>query len=140
MRRVLSILLLLVLGFGPTATAGALASGLIFAPASGWTGKIDESRIPACCRRNGKHHCAMGTQGESAPSTSQTSVFAKDSCPCSPRALAATAPTVVGLLGPISNSSAYPSSLRVQTPTQAAAQKARLRSWPKRGPPATQTL
>ena len=64
MRRILSILLLLVLGLGPEAPATALASGLISGPASAWSGKVDESRLPACCRRNGKHHCAMSA-GES---------------------------------------------------------------------------
>src|SRR5271156_3857634 len=126
MRRVLSILLLLVLSLGPAATAGALASG----PASGWTGKIDESRIPACCRRNGKHHCSMGSQADSAPSTGETSVFANDSCPCSPRALASTAPTTVALLGFNASSTAYPSRLRVQLPTAAAWQISERRSWP----------
>jgi hypothetical protein len=25
-----------------------------------------ESRLPACCRRNGKHHCVIATEGSSA--------------------------------------------------------------------------
>lgn len=44
MRRALSIFLILFFGFGPlTATLSA----------------SDEANLPACCRRNGAHHCAM---------------------------------------------------------------------------------
>lgn len=44
MRRALSILLVLFFGLGP------LSATL---PGS------DDARLPACCRRNGAHHCAM---------------------------------------------------------------------------------
>jgi hypothetical protein len=131
MRRILSILLLLALGLGQAASAAALTSG----PASGWTGKIDESRIPACCRRNGKHHCEMGSQGNSAQSAGETSIFAKDCCPCAPRALASTAPTVVAFLGVSAKSTGYASSLRVPFPTTASPLINDRRSRPKRGPP-----
>ena len=44
MRRAVSLLLILFFGLGPlTATLQAQ----------------DDSRLPACCRRNGAHHCAM---------------------------------------------------------------------------------
>jgi hypothetical protein len=47
MRRGFSILLILVFGLGPlSATLQAK----------------DESYLPACCRRNGAHHCAMAVQ------------------------------------------------------------------------------
>lgn len=45
MRRILA--LLLVLSF----------SGPLIAPV--FTNSIDEAALPACCRRNGKHHCMM---------------------------------------------------------------------------------
>ena len=47
MRRALSIWLLLLFGLGPLAAV---------LPAS------DDARLPACCRRNGAHHCAMTAQ------------------------------------------------------------------------------
>ncbi len=44
MRRGLSLFLILFFGFG------SLALGL---------SATSESRLPPCCRRHGKHHCAM---------------------------------------------------------------------------------
>jgi hypothetical protein len=32
-----------------------------------------EAGLPACCRRNGKHHCTLATQGSSSGPTLQTS-------------------------------------------------------------------
>jgi len=139
MRRILSIWLLLILGWGSVAPMGALASG----PASGWTGKVDESRLPACCRRHGKHHCAMGSmssQGDAAQSASERSVSAKDSCPFSPRALASTVPSVAALIRTAADSITYPDTLLVQHASTAAAQVSDRRSWPKRGPPMAQSL
>ncbi len=49
MRRGLSILLVLVFGLGPLTEV---------LPAS------DDLRLPACCRRNGAHHCAMAAMME----------------------------------------------------------------------------
>ncbi|MGB6132089.1 MAG: hypothetical protein WCC14_10470 [Acidobacteriaceae bacterium] len=45
MRRILAALLVLVF------------SGPLIAPI--FTGTVDEAALPACCRRNGKHHCMM---------------------------------------------------------------------------------
>lgn len=52
-------------------------------------GKDAENGLHACCRRNGKHHCAMaGERGESA---TQTPLFraAVEKCPFCPAALTA---------------------------------------------------
>jgi hypothetical protein len=103
MRRILSILLVLILGLGPVVPAGALAAGLIPEFASGWTGKVDESRLPACCRRNGKHHCAMmammqqQAREQQAEADRAASVSSRDDCPFAPKALAATAASVAAL-------------------------------------------
>jgi hypothetical protein len=76
MRRALILLLALVLGLGP-AMAAAPASAMELA----WTALtgVDGSRLPACCRRNGTHHCMQmaGAAGKGA------SVSASDSCPYS---------------------------------------------------------
>jgi hypothetical protein len=50
LRKVLSIVLLLV--FGLAAVAPLLAAG-----------QDADAGLPACCRRNGAHHCAMGIAG-----------------------------------------------------------------------------
>jgi hypothetical protein len=134
MRRILSILVALVLGLGP-AMAAVPANAL----ASGWTGKIDESRLPACCRRNGKHHCAMASTGqtdEATGKTAETTVSANDSCPLMPRTLASTAPSVAALLHAMSSSTLLPTRACAQHGSAAAAQISEQRSWPKRGPPA----
>ncbi len=63
MRRLQSILVLLFLIAGPLWNAiPALASG----PNSAVNGQLIESRLPACCRRHGAHHCAaeLPTRGE----------------------------------------------------------------------------
>ena len=44
MRRALSIFFVLFFGLGPLAAA---------------LGEEEETRLPACCRRHGKHHCNM---------------------------------------------------------------------------------
>jgi hypothetical protein len=67
MRRVASALLVLV--FSLPLIAPALAS----AP--------DESQLPACCRRNGKHHCAMSMAMDSLSSRYRT---VSEKCPFSP--------------------------------------------------------
>ena len=55
-------------------------SGPLIAPV--FTGSVDESALPACCRRNGKHHCMMYRMmmGE-VPSKYQT---VTEKCPYSP--------------------------------------------------------
>jgi hypothetical protein len=135
MRRILSILVLLVLGLGPAVPAGSLASSI----RSGWTSKIDESHVPACCRRNGKHHCSMSAE-QFADLSRETTVAASDSCPCMPCALASTAPQLSALV------QAAPTATHIRTQFQAlqsldsAAHTSNRRDWPRRGPPASQTL
>jgi hypothetical protein len=41
----------------------------------------DESQLPACCRRNGKHHCAMSMQMGNIPSRFHV---VSETCPYSP--------------------------------------------------------
>ncbi len=68
MRRALAMLL--VIGFGLPLIAPAFASG------------PDEASLPACCRRNGAHHCSMaGMTTVNVPSHDR-SVSAK--CPYAP--------------------------------------------------------
>jgi hypothetical protein len=141
MRRILSILLLLVLGLGPDAPATALASGLISGMTSRWSGKVDESRLPACCRRNGKHHCAMGSEAsQAAHSSSEATVSALDSCPFMPHALTSLAPSFAAIGASAAKSSTLASELRVEHGVGPAAQMSDRRSWPKRGPPSSQIL
>lgn len=69
MRRALAILL--VFAFSLPLIAPALAS----AP--------DESQLPACCRRDGKHHCAMFSDAVSV-NVSKRVTTVSGKCPCPP--------------------------------------------------------
>jgi hypothetical protein len=67
MRRAFAALLVLVFSF--PLIAPALASS------------PDASQLPACCRRNGKHHCAMGMEMGGSPARSH---LLSEKCPYSP--------------------------------------------------------
>lgn len=134
MRRILSILLLLALGLGPALPAGALASSI----RSGWTGKVDESRIPACCRRNGKHHCDMSALP--APAGETTVAASSECCPCAPRALVSTAPASAALAAALQASFEFRTALRTTRPRTVAIRTRGDLARPKRGPPSLQTI
>lgn len=78
MRRAFSILLMLFLGLGPLTA---------LLPAS------DEARLPACCRRNGAHHCDMALQvaamGSRTAADSAPGFSAPTTCPNYPGCLVA---------------------------------------------------
>jgi len=136
MRRLLSTLLLAIFGLSPAISAlpaDALASGWASEWISGWTGKVDQSRLPACCRRNGKHHCAMGAMAHSG---GETAVTANDPCPFAPQTMAATAPAAAAVLMASADPAQLTSQLRVQLARVTFAALASRRSQPKRGPPA----
>jgi hypothetical protein len=135
MRRILSILLLLALGLGPAGAVDGLASGL----RSGWTGKVDESRVPACCRHDGKHHCSMSAE-QFADLSGKTTVAARESCPCMPQTLASTAPQLSALAKSTSAATDFPAQFHAPLTVTSAAHTGDCRDWPRRGPPAAQTL
>ena len=93
------------------------------------------SSVPACCRKNGTHHCAMNTQDQSDdPDGALQSV--RNRCPMFPSSTAAP--------GHNSAATVRPSSLFfaaiVSHPTAHAQTNAHYRvsfsrSWHKRGPP-----
>ena len=66
MRRALSIILGLIFGLGPLAPA---------------FGASEDARLPACCRRQGAHHCAMAEAmvKSQRENVSRTPVFAAPS-------------------------------------------------------------
>lgn len=135
MRRILSILLTLVVGFGPAIAAvpaNALASGY-----SPWTGQQDESRLPACCRKHGAHHCAMSMG--IAGNIRETTISATGCCPCWPHVIASTA-TSAATLGTPRNP--LPIAIETHAAHQAllAAFVSERRTWPKRGPPSQQGI
>lgn len=75
MRRILAILVLLAFGL-PGITPLLAPSGDM------------QSDLPACCRRNGKHHCTMQLEGRAASISSATSVAAPSpKCPFYPKGI-----------------------------------------------------
>jgi hypothetical protein len=92
-----------------------------------------EPTLPACCRRDGKHHCMMRMSG-----TAESGVLLKavqERCPYFPK----NAPSMGG------NCCAPPPSISVTSPvfshpaakpqTEARYRVSLLRGWQKRGPP-----
>jgi hypothetical protein len=122
MQRVIAILLLVLFC--------SLAGEPLFAASSG-----GESNLPACCRRDGKHHCAMGMTRETESSERHISTIG-EKCPCCPASAAAihdqpfsAPPSMVFYAALVS----HPSS---QVQTRAQARISFDRSRQKRGPPA----
>ena len=79
MRQALTAFLVLFFGLGPLTAV---------LPAS------DEARLPACCRRNGAHHCAMAMQMAAMDAGHGPALSAPSHCPVYPGAAAALLSTV----------------------------------------------
>jgi hypothetical protein len=94
-----------------------------------------ESNLPACCRRNGAHHCTMSL--DEAASNSATSVQAiRQTCPSFP-AIAAPANASLALARPSAAVfAALLSHPSIQFQTEARYRVSFNRSHQKRGPPA----
>ena len=120
MRRALASLLLAVFGFPSIAP-------VVFADA--------ESNLPECCRRGGKHHCAMMT--DDAPVKGVSLRSAHPRCPLYPGISAAPAVEYVAVLnssGIVFGALANPAAIHVQT--QAVYRISFSRARQERGPPA----
>jgi hypothetical protein len=81
LRRLISILLLVVFGFPVVLPMLAM-------------GQDAEASLPACCRRNGKHHCMMSTDSRGKLFTDHSPQFdaTPEKCPYSPAAVAPVPP------------------------------------------------
>jgi hypothetical protein len=89
MRRALSIFLILVFGVGP------LSSTL---------GASEDTRLPACCRRHGAHHCAVSagmTAMMAGGASGKIIVTAPSTCPAYPGSADETTPAPFGLPVPL---------------------------------------
>lgn len=134
-KKILSILLLAVVGL-------ASATPLLTLAAQALTHGADRhSSLPACCRRNGKHHCTMSL-GERSQLAQHGPDFnsSPDKCPYCPGTVAATHADVLA----VSLSEGHCDFL-VSHPSAVAQTewKRRIsldRSHQKRGPPATHLL
>jgi hypothetical protein len=124
-RRLFSILLLLVFGLPSVTPLLALTAG-------------SEASLPACCRRSGKHQCAMNAELAAKLSQSSTVLRAPvEKCPSYPAALVVNAR--IQLAAPISEVVyaelvAHPACV-AQTESKLRISIARTRQ--ERGPPAS---
>lgn len=123
MRRLLAISLLLLFSFPLVSPLFALSAN-------------PDANLPACCRRNGTHHCHLNMQQASA-TAGRDAVFATPSkCPFYPGAATlvrhhdAKLHTIAGLLVEAVHHSA------IKAPTYAYVRVALDTAWQKRGPPA----
>jgi hypothetical protein len=119
MRRALASLLLAVFSFPLIAPA-------MFADA--------ESQLPECCRRGGKHHCAM-TMDEAAPASGVTFRSIPQRCPLYCGALSAPGDYVAVLKSSGAVFGALVSHPAIQLQVEAGYRISFSRSAQKRGPP-----
>jgi len=125
MRRALAILLMLAFSLP------LIAPALAFAP--------DESQLPACCRRNGAHHCALMSEVSVNASRRLTTISGR--CPCPPI-------THLALMLPHALSTQHNSAIVAWMPGRTAVIREAeagyrisfLRSRQKRGPPQLASL
>ena len=107
--------------------------------ASGWTGKVDESHIPACCRKNGKHHCTMpdgatdGTTSADAPPVN--SVSATGCCTGFPSDLASATAPVAAIPSTGAATLTLSAQRRITQRRIETARSSDRRIQPQRGPP-----
>ena len=123
MRRAFSLLLILFFGLGPVAVA---------LPGD------QETRLPACCRRDGAHHCAMS--GETSAGfrriSSETPAFAAPShCPSFPGQGHASTTSIHALAMQASPLALRVSQSRISVPRDSAEEDSAVRLHAGRGPP-----
>jgi hypothetical protein len=97
-----------------------------------------QSALPACCRRNGAHRCAMTMETAAAATLNGTHLLAPpDRCPMFPRAVAPVRSQHLTFNTPALLFAEVLAHPAVRRQTEARARIALDRSRHKRGPPAT---
>jgi len=94
-----------------------------------------ESNLPACCRKDGKHHCMM--QMESRSASGDSFVAAGEKCPYFPNSIAATH---VETFAPALSRTIFAGIIQhpaISPQTEAGYRASYLRSGQKRGPPSS---
>ncbi len=122
MRRILAISLLLLFALPAIAPLFALGSN-------------SDANLPACCRRNGKHHCSMSMEMARALSSTTQAAAQPMKCPLYPRALTMAQHRDLSLHAAaliFAEAVAHPA---IHLQTEARARVARDCARQKRGPP-----
>jgi hypothetical protein len=126
MRRVLSICLVFILGFGPLSAAVQAND--------------DDSRLPACCRRHGTHHCAMSDSMVArmvAAASGQPTLTATSHCPLYPNGSCVPNNGVRALADSSNDLPVLLAQEHSHVSAIAAARPNQLRTRADRGPPAS---
>jgi len=111
----------------------ALAFGWMLIPPA-FAGSPD-SKLPLCCRKNGKHHCMMRMNGSSTSDPSFAAVG--ETCPYFPYSTAATHVEIFTPAISQANFAGIASHRAVSAQTEAGYRASHLRSKQKRGPPSS---
>jgi hypothetical protein len=122
LRHLSAILLLIVFSLSPIAPL---------------LGADDDSNLPACCRRGGKHHCSMiRHSGSSSDSVEGAALNNNGRCPSYPGFAPGTFPIVAGV-APAAASAAVLAARRASCRSfeLRVLSSLRLRAHSKRGPP-----
>jgi hypothetical protein len=117
------------------------AFGLPFAPQLFAATGQSESNLPACCRRNGKHHCMMSaSEKREAASTKPEFRSPLDKCPYTPGTVVTSRHHADGLAASSVVYAELLSHPSVRPQTESKWRIARDRSRSKRGPPSLSSL
>ena len=121
MQRLLASLILCIVAWGPLSPLATATAG---------------DPIPACCRRDGKHHCTMS--GSTRTEMGATGVYwskTQSRCPMCPRMIRTNPRTQAGLSASAAVFAAIISHPAVFSQTQSEYRVSAARSHQKRGPP-----
>jgi hypothetical protein len=122
MRRGFSIFLILFFSLGPLAATLQAE---------------DESRLPACCRRHGAHHCAMAAMASQAASGDKAIFTAPATCPYFPGYAAGPISTTIALAASPAGLPVVLAQGDLPSAGRTAVPAGQIRTRASRGPPAS---
>lgn len=95
----------------------------------------NEASLPACCRRNGAHHCSMGRLRAAILASGQPIVSAPSTCPSYPGENALTTAPLYGIAPAAAAELALRTTPHTPAASRAAARVSAARARSTRGPP-----
>ena len=96
----------------------------------------NEASLPACCRRNGAHHCSMSRLRAAILASGQPIISAPSTCPSYPGESALTTAPLYGIAPAAAAELALPTTPHTPAAPCAAARVSAARTRPSRAPPA----
>jgi hypothetical protein len=96
----------------------------------------NDANLPACCRRNGVHHCAMASVRAAILASGKPIVTAPSTCPNYPGDNALTMAPLSGLVPTATAELALPAAFHSPSASRATARVSAARTRSSRAPPA----